>query len=144
MSTVWAIVGPEAAKFTPQTEPLARATIRGLLRPGDSVVSGACPGGGIDDWAIEEARAMGLDAWEHPAASNSWLGAGGFRQRNILVAQDCTSAVCITLRKLPASYQGYRWAYCYHCRTAEHVKSGGCWTVKYARSLGKHGEVIVI
>jgi hypothetical protein len=33
---------------------------------------------------------------------------------------------------------------CYHCGTKDHVKSGGCWTVKYARKLGKQGKVIII
>jgi hypothetical protein len=33
---------------------------------------------------------------------------------------------------------------CYHCMSDTHVKSGGCWTVKYAKKIGKEGEVLVI
>lgn len=33
---------------------------------------------------------------------------------------------------------------CYHCEEPNHVKSGGCWTVKYAKKLGKVGSVIII
>ncbi len=157
--TVWGIVGSEAKKFTPVTEPKARSAIRALLKPGDKVVSGRSPLGGIDEWSIEEAIAMGLEWWEHPPRVDSWegrKGAGGvwldgFKDRNIKVAVDCTEAVCITVRELPPTYRGRRFDYCYHCATEEnpkprdHVKSGGCWTVKYAREkLGKPGRIIVI
>lgn len=140
--TVWGIVGSEAAKFTPVTEPLARAAIRALFRPGDKVVSGKCHLGGIDEWSIEEARAFGLECWEHPPRVRSWEY--GYKPRNKLIAEDCTEAVCLTVKTLPPGYTGMRFPLCYHCGTKDHVKSGGCWTVKHARSLGKPGRIIVI
>lgn len=138
----WGIVGSEAAKFTRVTEPIARLAIRDLLRIGDTVISGGCHLGGIDKWCVEEARAMGLDVVEHLPKCRRWKG--GYEDRNILIAEDCEEAVCITVKTLPPGYTGMTFPLCYHCKTTDHVKSGGCWTVKYARRLGKPGRIIVV
>ena len=130
------IVGHESAKFTAITEPLARETIRSVIAPGDVVISGRCPLGGIDIWAIEEAEAMGLETVEYPPARNTWEG--GYKQRNIQIARDSDIVICINVKVLPDSYFGMRFGSCYHCHTDTHVKSGGCWTAKYAQRLGKH------
>lgn len=136
------IVGSEAAKFTPETEQRARRVIRQLIRGAEAVVSGKCHLGGIDTWAIEEAAKMGLSTIEKPALTYSWTA--GYKPRNIQIAQASDKVVCITVSEWPANYTGMRFRYCYHCNTSEHVKSGGCWTVKYARGIGKLGEVIVL
>ncbi|HEV8364572.1 MAG TPA: hypothetical protein VGQ52_13740 [Gemmatimonadaceae bacterium] len=141
------IVGHEAAKFTPQTEATARRFIRGYLKGGArdlnlAVVSGACHLGGIDIWAIEEARALGLPTVQHPPEKRQWEG--GYKQRNILIAEDSDVVLSIVVRELPATYTGMRFEFCYHCRTKSHVKSGGCWTAKYAQRLGKRGTIIII
>lgn len=135
------IVGSEAAKFTAETERQARAFIRELLHPGDVVISGGCHLGGVDSYAIEEAKAAGLEFVEHKPRSLSWEH--GYKPRNIRIAEDSETVVCITIDRLPAHYTGMRFRLCYHCGTADHVKSGGCWTVKYARGLGKDGRVLV-
>jgi hypothetical protein len=139
---IWGIVGSEAAKFTPFTERRAKEEIRALLSPGDKVISGKCHLGGIDIWCIEIARAMALETEEHAPPRRVWTG--GYKTRNEKIAQRCHEAVCITVRELPPGYDGMRFDLCYHCMTKDHVKSGGCWTVKYARSLGKPGRIIVI
>jgi hypothetical protein len=136
------IVGSEGAKFTPETEAAARNLIRGLLKPGDVVVSGGCHLGGIDIWAAEEGRAMGLEVIEHLPEHRSWEN--GYKVRNIKIARDSDKVVCITVEKLPGSYTGMTFEMCYHCMSDTHVKSGGCWTVKYAKKIGKEGEVLVI
>lgn len=136
------IVGHEAAKFTAETEAEARKVIRGLLSPGDVVVSGACHLGGIDVWAVEEARRMGLAYREHPPATHAWET--GYKPRNLLIARDSDTVHCIVVAELPASYTGMRFDYCYHCRTSEHVKSGGCWTAKQAERLGKRAAWHVV
>lgn len=136
------IVGHEAAKFTPETEAQARAAIRSLLAPGDVVISGGCHLGGIDIWAVEEARQMGLDVVEHLPKSRSWEG--GYKQRNLKIAHDSDRVVSIVVDRLPDSYRGMKFDICYHCGTKEHVKSGGCWTAKQARIMGKPGDVLVI
>lgn len=137
-------MGSEAAKFTAKTEAKARDIIREILgRPGvDTVVSGGCHLGGIDIWAVEEAKAMGLHTVEFLPAERSWNG--GYKIRNENIANNSEETICITVRELPPGYAGMRFKLCYHCGTTDHVKSGGCWTTKYARSIGKPGYTIVI
>jgi hypothetical protein len=141
---VLGIVGSEGAKFTPETEMAARELIISLIEnEGPSlVVSGACHLGGIDVWAEEEAKALGVPFQAYPPAIHRWEG--GYKQRNLRIAKASDKVVCITLRELPESYKGMTFGSCYHCKTSEHVKSGGCWTVKQAKLLGKDGEVLVI
>lgn len=136
------IVGSEAIKFTPDTEKVARQHIAHLLGPGDVVISGGCHLGGIDAWAAEIGRLLGLEVIEYLPVQHQWNG--GYKERNLKIAQDSDRVVCITVKVLPPNYRGMRFARCYHCQTDQHVKSGGCWTVKQARQLGKPGEVIVV
>jgi hypothetical protein len=136
------IVGSEGAKFTPETERKARELIRDLLVPGDTVVSGACHLGGIDVWAVEEAKKLGLAYEEYPPETLSWET--GYKPRNLRIARASDIVVCITLRRLPPGYAGMRFDRCYHCGTDTHVKSGGCWTMKQARKMGKGGSLLVI
>lgn len=126
------IVGHAADKFTPVTEHQARAVIRGLLAPLDTVlVSGGCHLGGVDIWAEEEARALGREALIFRPARLQW--AGGFRERNLQIARESDEVHCIVVRDYPEGYAGRRWKLCYHCGTADHVKSGGCWTARRAK-----------
>lgn len=138
------IVGSEAAKFTLETRAEARRIIAELLRPEEitTVVSGGCHLGGIDTWAAEIGRTLGLEVIEHLPKQRSW--SGGYADRNLKIARDSDKVVCITVKELPPDYKGMRFKLCYHCNTDTHVKSGGCWTVKKAREMGKIGEVIVI
>jgi hypothetical protein len=156
------IVGSEAAKFTKTTESRARALINGLLMaavtvdPEAAVVSGGCHLGGIDLWAEEEARNLGWPDYRiirHAPASKSWPH---YKARNIKIAEDSTRVICITVKKLPPGVRAVGrdgrllpgpggWeSFCYHCGTSDHVKSGGCWTVRHARKLGKPGDVLVV
>lgn len=135
------IVGSEGKKFTADTERKARDLIRSLLVGKGGVVSGSCHLGGIDIWAVEEATNMGLPSLEFPPRFQAWTA---YRERNILIAEFSARVVCITVKHLPGDYTGMRFRYCYHCNTDGHVKSGGCWTTKWARSLGKPGETRVV
>lgn len=131
------IVGSEAAKFTPVTEAAARALLRRLCGAVDvdGVVSGACHLGGVDVWAIEAAKALRLKYHEFKPASLAWPA---YKARNIQIAEASDVVHVVTLRELPSSYTGMRFRRCYHCGTDTHVKSGACWTAKYAeRQLGK-------
>lgn len=138
------LVGSEAAKFTKATETEARSVIRQLLASGKyaAVVSGKCHLGGVDLFAIEEAKAVQLPTREFPPRTRSW--ASGYKPRNMQIAQAADEVICITVKSLPLGYTGMRFALCYHCGTKDHIKSGGCWTVKYAQSLGKRGRVLVV
>lgn len=138
------IVGHEAAKFTSQTEQVARACIRRLLdqEQVNIVVSGKCHLGGIDIWAVEEARIAQLLVKEFPPKTLRW--SGGYKERNMQIAEYSDKLVCIVVKELPEDYEGMRFSHCYHCGTDTHVKSGGCWTMRYAKELGMPTELIVI
>jgi len=131
------IVGAEAAKFTKVGEAQARWMMRQLLST-DGVtlcVSGGCHLGGADIYAEEEAAALGIPMRVHKPADRSWEG--GYKARNILIAQDADLLYNFVVDVLPETYSGTRSPFCYHCKTTDHVKSGGCWTAKYAATLGK-------
>lgn len=140
------IVGHEGAKFTPAAEGRARKAIRLLLSPGDVVISGKCHLGGIDIWAAEEGRAMGLEVIEHEPEVLQWnpIGKKGFMARNLDIARDSEVVYSIVVDELPRDYRGMRFELCYHCNRKDHVKSGGCWTAKQAVKLGRRGEIIII
>lgn len=125
------IVGHAADKFTPTTEKAAKEIIRNLLStlgPGDALVSGGCHLGGIDIWAEEIADELGLRKIIHHPRKLQW--SGGYRERNLKIAKDSDTVVCIVVKKHPPGFKGRRFTYCYHCNTFDHVKSGGCWTAK--------------
>ena len=143
------IVGSEAAKFTPVTEHRARLVISALIEKfeADLVISGHSPLGGIDLWAVEEADKLGVATREYAPHVFVWAAPGGYRDRNLKIAQQSDAVACITLLELPESYHGMRFPQgCYHCHTPpeDHVKSGGCWTMQQARDLGKKGVLVVI
>ncbi len=146
MPLVIGIVGSEAAKFTKATEQAARAAIRRLLlEPGVvKAVSGGCPLGGIDIWAREEAAKLGVPFDEYAPTKCQWSGPGGYEERNLQIVLASTKVACITVRRLPETYRGMRFDWCYHCKTGAHVKSGGCWTMKQAKKRGCDTELIVI
>jgi hypothetical protein len=137
------IVGSEAAKFTSFTKLRAMETIRELLiNPGiTTVVSGACHLGGIDIWAADVGHELGLEVIEHPPDRHCW---DAYRLRNLKIVHDSDKVVCITVKELPPDYTGMRFKLCYHCKTNDHVKSGGCWTMHRARLVGKQGELIIL
>lgn len=137
------IVGHEAAKFTPENEVAAKKIIRELLSDlGDTLVSGACHLGGIDVWAEEIADYLGNTTLIFPPKEHNWTN--GYKPRNIEIAKNSDIVHCLVVRSLPPTYRGMRFATCYHCKSTDHVKSGGCWTMKYAQGLGKKGVLHVI
>lgn len=134
------IVGHEAAKFTMATGIAAREIIKTLLNPGDVVVSGGCHLGGVDLWAEQIGNQMGTRPIIHAPDRLTWTLPPpllGYKERNIKIAEDAEIVHVIVVKSLPEGFQGMRHALCYHCNTTSHVKSGGCWTGKYAQSIGK-------
>jgi hypothetical protein len=129
------IVGHEAKKFTPATKQIALDIIRKLLKEGDTLVSGGCHLGGIDIWAEEIADEMGLGKMIFLPKKRSW--SGGYKERNLRIAEICDILHNIVVEKYPEGYEGMRFKYCYHCDTVTHIKSGGCWTAKNTKRLGK-------
>jgi hypothetical protein len=128
--TIVGIVGSEELKFTPIGKMRAIATIVDLLaQPGvTEIVSGDCHLGGIDQWAAEKGRELGLIVTEFPPLVKSWTD--GYKPRNLQIANRSDVVHCITVDQLPPNFPGMQFLMCYHCFTRDHVKSGGCWTMK--------------
>lgn len=137
------IVGAEAAKFTAVTEAAARRLIREQLIASSAtmMVSGGCHLGGVDIYAEEEVKAMGLELKVFKPKYLTWHY---YRERNISIAAWSNRVICITVSVLPPGFLGLTHDWCYHCQTPNHVKSGGCWTVKEARRFAKQGSVYCI
>jgi hypothetical protein len=143
------IVGSEESKFTEKGKLHAIQWIKRLIADPTvtGVASGECHLGGIDIWAHEVTVGFGKRFYKFPPLLRQWEG--GYKQRNIQIAQCSEVVYCISVDQLPRSYNGMRFEYCYHCdgdvlNPPNHIKSGGCWTTKYARKLGKHGILIVV
>ena len=138
------IVGHAAEKFTWAKQQEARKAIQYLidLFEPELIVSGACHMGGIDIWAIEEAKKWGIPYKEFPPATLKWEG--GYKQRNMQIAEASDVVCSMVVTEFPPDYKGMRFPYCYHCKTDHHIKSGGCWTVKYASTIGKDGMIFEI
>ena len=135
------IVGSEAIKFTEKTKAKAKELITSIVKDFDGVSSGHCHLGGIDIWAEEIGKNLGKKLYIFKPAQLSWTG---YKDRNIQIALKSDAVYCITVKELPEFYTGMKFDSCYHCKTTEHIKSGGCWTVKYAKRMGKPTKVFVI
>jgi hypothetical protein len=139
------IVGVEDAKLKPYARRQAAVeAIKKILSDehATAVSSGSCHLGGIDIIAEQVADEMKLGKIIYPPANKNW--STGYKPRNLSIAKAADVVYCITVKTLPEGYKGMRFPICYHCRTSDHVKSGGCWTVKQAKMLGKPGHVIVL
>lgn len=134
------IVGHGADKFTPAGELRARETIRGLLADATVMVSGHSPVGGIDIWAEEEAAALDITLDLKVPEVNQWNPPGryGYKARNLDIANDSDIVHVILADSYPPGYEGREFPYCYHCKTDDHPKSGGCWTGKKAKMAMWH------
>lgn len=140
-----AIVGHAGDKFYEPSEDKARWLIREILAPNlfeeVVLVSGGCHQGGVDIFAEEEAKSLGLATLIFKPKNLMW--STGFKPRNIQIAKACTEAHCIVVADYPPGYttddKGLKFPTCYHCGMGQqpHIKSGGCWTVKRAGSDGK-------
>lgn len=132
------LVGNGSDKFTALGEENARKLIRYLLTPATLMVSGHSPVGGIDIWAEEEAENLGIDLELKIPEVHQWnpKEGYGYRARNLDIAESSDVVHIILADVYPEEYMGMRFDFCYHCKTNDHVKSGGCWTGKQAKKLG--------
>lgn len=136
------IVGHGSGKFTKATEIVARGIIAEEIRRHGAlwVVSGRSPLGGIDIWAEEVGRQCGVPAEVFPPTLDErgrgrWEGPGGFKERNLKIAEASDVVLCIVVADYPPNYRWQKVKGCYHCRDRNppHVKSGGCWTAWQAQ-----------
>lgn len=82
-------------------------------------ISGACPKGGVDIIAENVADELGLQKLIFAPDVHQWTGTGikmGYKERDIAMAASCDILYCVD----PVG-----------------VKSGGDWTLRMARRLGK-------
>jgi hypothetical protein len=167
------IIGAEAKKFTDKTKMAAMAaienTITGLWRGSGNmptIVSGHCHLGGVDIWAEEAADHYQIRKLIFPPKKLAWEG--GYKQRNIQIAEASDVIYVIGVREFPPGYSPEVWNKngCYHCKKhlihleapenckyypvahgyeQKHVKSGACWTAWYAiEQLGKEAYWIIV
>lgn len=113
---VLAIVG-SCTFVTPGAIDLAAGIILGVFgrRRPDAVVSGGAVG--IDSLGVDLAEAAGIETIVHPPKVRQWAGLGGFRDRNLLIAFDCTRLLRI------------------YCHATKSYGSG--WTADQAEKQGK-------
>ena len=132
-----------------------------------TLVSGHCPKDGVDIWAEEMADENGIkkliftpevNQWENKVRSfNGYNPMGidrgevigyvhqtetliGYKSRNIKIAETCDVLYCI----VPYYYTSMFPTYCKHCNIIGHPSNGGCWTMKYAKKLGRETHLVVI
>lgn len=130
-----AIIGAEQAKFTKESAARAIQLIETLITPSDIVVSGACHLGGVDIWAEEAANKIGAKKLIFPPKRLVWTG--GYKDRNIQIADNCDIVHVVVVDKYPPGYNGMKFDGCYHCNIGNHVKSGACWTAHRANQRNK-------
>lgn len=144
------IVGHEAAKFTKSGENEARLTIRRILTHGIepvTLVSGGCHLGGVDIWAEEVADDLKIPKVIFKPEVLSWNPPGkvGFKARNIEIARQSDILACLAVVRYPDKFKGMKFEACYHCVDGtDHIKGGGCWTMKKARDWGRKTKLYKI
>jgi hypothetical protein len=112
--------------------------INGLLEKyGENltIISGGATG--VDDIAEKIAKRKGIKTKIFHPQVNRWYDAGnkiGFKSRNLMIATECDALICIPKRTQSKS--------CYHCHAITHEVTGGCWTAKIAKKLGKNVKIV--
>ena len=136
------IVGHGSDKFTERGKSLALLLIKQIFADSsfteNILVSGHSPVGGIDIWAEEIANELNITTDIKRPKQNRWDAEYGYKARNIDIAETSNEVHVIVVDDYPLNYKGMLFNECYHCHSNKHVKSGGCWTGRYAEKIGKH------
>lgn len=136
------IVGHGADKFNAGTKTQAITIIRELLSQPDAVlVSGHSPEGGVDIWAEDAAKELGVPMEIKAPKQQRWDAPYGYRARNLDIARTADEVHVIVIAEYPDGYSGMKFRECYHCKSSDHVKSGGCWTGLQAEKNGKTSDM---
>jgi hypothetical protein len=166
-----AIVGPSQEKWTVEQAKKANAVIYDTLLiyklkdPNTVLVSGHCPKGGIDIWAELQANKIGVynpdyifkpevNQWNDGIEPDEKLDGTilghtlmGYKSRNIKIAKTCDILYCVVPNKKFHHIEAdvdLITDYCNYCDEDGHPTNGGCWTMKYAKKLGKETHLVVI
>ncbi len=160
-----AIVGPQLSKWKSKeqiekTKTIIEELLTSFLvtKQNPVLVSGHCPKGGVDIWAEEIAKKLGccdpkfifqaeVNKWEDQKVTESSGHTDiykGYKSRNIQIAEACDVLYCIVPKKIEPLWFPQKEGFCKHCEVFGHTSNGGCWTMKYAKELGKEIHLIVI
>jgi|SRR6185437_15871802 len=90
---------------------------------------------GIDTIAKQVANGLDIPVKAYVSGTKSWDGPDGFKARNEYIAKECSGLICISTKMKHTD--------CYHC-DGGHERTGGCWTMQYAKSLGKPTKLVII
>jgi hypothetical protein len=144
------IIGHGEDKFTLETKAKAITEIKNIFNSYKNItlVSGHSPVGGIDIWAEEIAKELGLKTIIHTPEVNCWnpVGKIGYKKRNLNIARDSNIVYIILVKEYPKDYKEQKFLNCYHCNdnNIKHIKSGACWTGLQAKKLNKRVVWIII
>jgi hypothetical protein len=133
------VIGSGSDKFTSLGALRAFMRIREILDKPCILVSGHSIKEGIDIWSEDIFRELYPDITPEIKAplQEKWDAPYGYKARNLDIAQTINELYVIVANHYPPLYTGERFKMCYHCGTANHLKSGACWTAKQARILNK-------
>ena len=93
--------------------------------PQDTVfVSGGAKG--IDEIVEMACMVVGRKLIIHKPKTENWEG---YKERNIIIAHECDKVICVALRSKDKE------AYCYHCGSEEHERTGGCYTARRCKEF---------
>jgi len=130
-----AIVGSSGGKLDSYEKFGAMKAIIKIIKEhqNPTLISGRSPLGGIDVLAEMYADEFKIPKLIFPPVTENWEG---YKNRNLAIAAECDVLYCITTRR--------KKIFCYHCKDGSHEKSGGCWTMKKAKEMGKPTKLIVL
>jgi len=106
------------------------------INPNIELVSGGAKG--VDNIAERIAKQLNIPIKIFPP---KFQNLDSFRERNLLIAEYSDIVLSFAL-----PYDNNPSNICYHCNeiTPTHIRTGGCWTTKFARMFGKTGETIIL
>lgn len=129
------IVGHAEEKFTDKTREIAKQKIRIFVKQvkPNLIISGRSPMGGVDIYAEEIAKELGIPTRIFEPKQKRWDAPYGYKARNLDIAKHSDLVLCVVVKELPEGFDGMKFNCCYHCLKHSnppppHVKSGGCWT----------------
>jgi len=86
---------------------------------------------GVDSIAETTARGLGIECEIHKPVEKNW---DAYKVRNLKIAESCDILYCLPTKvKLEP---------CYHCESKDHERTGGCWTMKQAKTLKKEIHLV--
>lgn len=98
-----------------------------------TIISGGAKG--IDSLVKEICKEQFIQFLEILPLKQTW---NEFKKRNIKIAEKADHIICISTKIKNQN--------CYHCNNIafQHERTGGCWTMKWAKGLNKTTQLIIV